>query len=67
MLFLDLSTKTACLAPIAAVVAAITAIIMVIKNWDAIVEAAQMLWEEFCEMMSGRSDIFYGTNLEVLG
>lgn len=42
---------TACLGPIAAVVAAITAIIMVIKNWDAIVEAAQMLWEEFCEMM----------------
>ena len=24
-------------------------------------------FEEFCEMMSGRSDIFYGTNLEVLG
>lgn len=25
------------------------------------------LFEEFCEMMSGKDDIFYGTNLEVLG
>ncbi len=24
------------------------------------------LFEEFCEMMSGRTDIFYGTNIEVL-
>lgn len=25
------------------------------------------IFEEFCKMMSGRSDIFYGTNLEILG
>ena len=25
------------------------------------------LFEEFCKMMSGKSDIFYGTNLEILG
>ncbi len=25
------------------------------------------MFEEFCKMMSGQSDIFYGTNLEVLG
>ena len=24
-------------------------------------------FEEFCAMMSGKNDIFYGTNLEVLG
>ena len=24
-------------------------------------------FEQFCEMMSGQSDIFYGTNAEVLG
>ncbi len=28
------------------------------KRWD--------LFEEFCEMISNRSDIFYGTNREVL-
>lgn len=25
------------------------------------------MFEEFCEMMSGKDDIFYGTNLEILG
>ena len=41
----------ATLAPIAAVVLAITAIIMVIKNWDAIVEVAKELWKGFCDFM----------------
>lgn len=45
------STLTASLAPIAAVVLAITAIIMVIKNWDAIVEVAKELWKGFCDFM----------------
>lgn len=45
------STLTASLAPIAAVVLAITAIIMVIKNWDAIVEVAKELWQGFCDFM----------------
>lgn len=29
------------------------------ERWD--------IFEEFCKMMSGKSDIFYGTNIEVLG
>lgn len=41
----------ATLAPIAAVVLAITAIIMVIKNWDDIVEVAKELWQGFCDFM----------------
>lgn len=45
------STLTASLAPIAAVVLAITAIIMVIKNWDDIVEVAKELWQGFCDFM----------------
>lgn len=45
------STLTASLAPIAAVVLAITAIIMVIKNWDDIVEVAKELWKGFCDFM----------------
>lgn len=44
-------TLTASLAPIAAVVLAITAIIMVIKNWDAIVEVAKEVWKAFSEFM----------------
>ncbi len=36
----------------AAVIAVITAIIVVIKNWDAIVEVAQFVWESFCEKVS---------------
>ncbi len=36
----------------AAVIAVITAIIVVIKNWDAIVEVAQFIWETFCEKVS---------------
>lgn len=36
----------------AAVIAVITAIIVVIKNWDAIVEVAQLVWESFCEKVS---------------
>lgn len=36
----------------AAVIAVITAIIVVIKNWDAIVEVAQFVWETFCEKVS---------------
>lgn len=36
----------------AAVIAVITAIIVVIKNWDAIVEVAQFIWESFCEKVS---------------
>ena len=35
-----------------AVIAVITAIIVVIKNWDAIVEVAQFVWESFCEKVS---------------
>lgn len=45
------TTLTASLAPIAAVVLAITAVIMVIKNWDAIVEVAKELWQGFCDFM----------------
>lgn len=45
------STLTASLAPIAAVVLAITAVIAIIKNWDAIVEVAQELWQGFCDFM----------------
>lgn len=45
------STLTATLAPIAAVALAITAIIMVIKNWDAIVEVAKEIWQGFCDFM----------------
>lgn len=36
----------------AAVIAVITAIIVVIKNWDAIVEVAQFVWESFCKKVS---------------
>lgn len=49
-------TMSSTLAPLAAVVAAITAIIVVIKNWDAIVEAAQLLWEGFCTSMQNIID-----------
>lgn len=42
---------TASLAPIAAVVLAITAIILVIKNWDKIVEAAKEVWKAFSEFL----------------
>lgn len=45
------TTLSASLAPIAAVVLAITAVIMVIKNWDAIVEVAKELWQGFCDFM----------------
>ena len=45
------TTLSASLAPIAAVVLAITAVIMVIKNWDDIVEVAKELWKGFCDFM----------------
>lgn len=45
------TTLTASLAPIAAVVLAIVAVIEVIKNWDAIVEVAKELWQGFCDFM----------------
>lgn len=45
------TTLTASLAPIAAVVLAITAVIMIIKNWDAIVEVAKEIWQGFCDFM----------------
>lgn len=45
------TTLSASLAPIAAVVLAITAVIMVIKNWDAIVEVAKEIWQGFCNFM----------------
>ena len=35
-------------------------------EFDIYPERWQM-FEEFCRMMSGKEDIFYGTNLEVLG
>ena len=35
-------------------------------EFDVYPERWQM-FEEFCSMISGREDIFYGTNLEVLG
>ena len=25
------------------------------------------IFEEFCKMMAGREDVFYGTNIEILG
>lgn len=40
------------LAIAAAVIAVIIAVITVIKNWDAIVEVAQFVWESFCEKVS---------------
>lgn len=40
------------LAIAAAVITVIIAVITVIKNWDAIVEVAQFVWETFCETVS---------------
>lgn len=44
---------TATLAPIAAVVLAITAIIMVMKNWDEIIEVLEYAWDKLCDFILG--------------
>lgn len=50
------SALVANLAPIAAVVLAITAVIMIIKNWDEIVEVAKEVWQGFCDFMKNLID-----------
>lgn len=50
------TTLTATLAPIAAVVLAITAIILIIKNWKEIVEVAKAIWQGFCDFMKDLID-----------
>lgn len=46
-------TITASLAPLAAIVLAITAVIMVVKNWTAICEVAREVWHAFIEWIKG--------------
>ena len=45
------TTLTASLAPIAAVVLGIIAVIEIIKHWDDIVEVAKEIWKGFCDFM----------------
>ncbi len=49
-------TLTASLAPIAAVVLAITAVILIIKNWKEILEVLKEAWRVVCDFIMGVVD-----------